>query len=84
MLRQLSPPKNLADPYRRYYFSVFYTVTHCFTLMNAIIFWAVLFPMGRTGFEQVAGKQPPVPIPEHPLGDLPGVLALKPTSRCPL
>jgi hypothetical protein len=63
MLRRLSPPKDLADPYRRYYFSVFYSVAHCFTFMNAIIFWGLLVPYGRTGFERLPSKQPGLPIP---------------------
>lgn len=66
MLRRLSPPKDLADPYSRYYFSVFYAIAHCFTFMNVIIFWALLVPTGRTGFEHTKGKEPMLPIPDLP------------------
>ncbi|KAK8062464.1 hypothetical protein PG997_014561 [Apiospora hydei] len=34
-----------------FWFSMFYTVSHVFTFMNTIIYWAVLVPAGHGGFE---------------------------------
>lgn len=76
MLRRLSPPKDLADPYRRYYFSIFYTITHCFAIMNVIMFWGLLVPKGRTGFEPLPSKEPTSPIPGLPPPGPPGVSAM--------
>ncbi|KAK7911935.1 hypothetical protein PG985_014416 [Apiospora marii] len=42
------------------WFSMLYTVSHVFTLMNTIIYWAVLVPAGHGGF------QPPNAPHRHP------------------
>ncbi|KAK8079009.1 hypothetical protein PG994_002816 [Apiospora phragmitis] len=44
----------------RFWFSLFYTVSHVFTFMNTIIYWAVLVPAGHGGFE------PPKAPHRHP------------------
>ncbi|KAK8029889.1 hypothetical protein PG993_011180 [Apiospora rasikravindrae] len=44
-----------------FWFSLFYTVSHVFTFMNTIIYWAVLVPAGHGGFEA-----PNAPHHHHP------------------
>lgn len=47
VLRFMSPPEQLPGSRRRLYFSLFYTITHVFALMNVVIYWAVLVPSGH-------------------------------------
>lgn len=47
LIRFMSPPEQNADSRRRFYFSLFYTVTHVFALMNVAIYWTILVPNGH-------------------------------------
>lgn len=47
LLRFMSPPEQRPDSRRRFYFSLFYTVTHVFALLNVVHYWAVLVPNGH-------------------------------------
>lgn len=47
LLRFMSPPEQTSDSRRRFYFSLFYTVTHVFALMDVAIYWTVLVPNGH-------------------------------------
>lgn len=48
LIRFLSPPEQTLDSRRRFYFSLFYTVTHVFALMSVVIYWAILLPNGHS------------------------------------
>ncbi|KAI8623668.1 hypothetical protein F5Y19DRAFT_492048 [Xylariaceae sp. FL1651] len=61
--RFLSPPHQLSES-RRFIFSMFYTTTHVFTLMNTLLYWAVLVPAGHGGF-----KFPKLPHHHHAPGN---------------
>ncbi|KAK7748702.1 hypothetical protein SLS53_000724 [Cytospora paraplurivora] len=43
----MSPPEQRPDSRRRFYFSLFYTVTHVFALLNVVHYWAILVPNGH-------------------------------------
>jgi hypothetical protein len=58
-----SPPQELSG-IERFGFSVFYTVSHVFALMNTLLYWAVLVPAGHGGF-----KFPDVPHHHHSPGN---------------
>ncbi|KAF3067129.1 hypothetical protein GL218_08884 [Daldinia childiae] len=61
-LRFLSPPNKATCHIRRYCFSLFYTVSHVFPIMNTLIYWGCLVPSGHGGF-----KSPTLPHhPENP------------------
>jgi hypothetical protein len=45
------PPHAAHNPYSRFAFSLFYTVAHIFSLVNTLIYWAVLVPSGHGGFK---------------------------------
>lgn len=47
LLRFMSPPEQTADSRKRFYFSLFYTVTHVFALMNVFLYWTVQVPSGH-------------------------------------
>ncbi|KUI54497.1 hypothetical protein VP1G_01907 [Cytospora mali] len=42
LLRFMSPPEQRPGSRRRFYFSLFYSVTHAFSLLNVVNYWAVL------------------------------------------
>lgn len=47
LLRFMSPPEQTADSRKRFYFSLFYAVTHVFALLNVIIYWTLQVPNGH-------------------------------------
>ncbi|KAJ4385546.1 hypothetical protein N0V93_009975 [Gnomoniopsis smithogilvyi] len=47
LLRFMSPPEQTADSRKRFYFSLFYTVTHVFALLNVFIYWTLQVPSGH-------------------------------------
>ncbi|KAI3341859.1 hypothetical protein F4824DRAFT_265514 [Ustulina deusta] len=47
--RAFSPPDQPSTA-ERISFSMFYTVSHVFTLLNTLLYWAVLVPAGHGGF----------------------------------
>lgn len=47
LLRFMSPPEQTADSRKRFYFSLFYTVTHVFALMNVFLYWTIQVPNGH-------------------------------------
>lgn len=53
-------PSHRVSNVERYSFSMFYTVSHVFTLMNTLLYWAVLAPAGHGGF-----KFPSLPHHHH-------------------
>lgn len=55
LLRFISPPEQRPDSRRRFYFSLFYTITHVFTLMNVVIHWAVTVPSGHDQWPSKGG-----------------------------
>ncbi|KAF3767276.1 hypothetical protein M406DRAFT_251747 [Cryphonectria parasitica EP155] len=48
LIRFMSPPEQTSDDRRRFYFSLFYTVTHVFALMNVMIYWTIMVPSGHS------------------------------------
>ncbi|KAI0409021.1 hypothetical protein F4802DRAFT_309332 [Xylaria palmicola] len=62
-----SPPHRVSNV-ERLSFSLFYTVSHVFTLLNAIMYWAVLVPAGHGGF-----KVPEFPHHHHDTGNKTGI-----------
>lgn len=48
LLRFMSPPEQTADSRKRFYFSLFYTVTHVFALLNVFIYWTIQVPNGHS------------------------------------
>ncbi|KAI0834371.1 hypothetical protein F5Y06DRAFT_306807 [Hypoxylon sp. FL0890] len=61
VLRFFSPPNRATSGIRRFSFSMFYTVSHVFPLMNTVMYWAVLVPAGHGGF------RPPSMPHSHPI-----------------
>ncbi|KAI1420508.1 hypothetical protein F5Y12DRAFT_719462 [Xylaria sp. FL1777] len=61
--RFFSPPQQ-ASSAQRIGFSLFYTVSHVFTFLNTLIYWAVLVPAGHGGF-----KPPEFPNHRHNPGN---------------
>lgn len=47
ILRFMSPPAQGPDSRQRLYFSLFYTITHVFALLNTLHYWGVLVPNGH-------------------------------------
>lgn len=47
LLRLMSPPEQTADSRKRLYFSLFYTVTHVFALLNVVVYWTMQVPHGH-------------------------------------
>lgn len=47
LIRFLSPPEQTADSRARFYFSLFYTVTHVFALLLVFIYWTIQVPNGH-------------------------------------
>lgn len=60
LLRFMSPPEQTSDSRRRFYFSLFYTVTHVFALMLVATYWTILVPNGHahwpSGGDDVEGS----------------------------
>lgn len=56
LLRFLSPPEQTAESRRQFYFSLFYTVTHVFALMNVALYWTVLVPNGHAHWPKGDGN----------------------------
>ncbi|KAH8911587.1 hypothetical protein BR93DRAFT_965368 [Coniochaeta sp. PMI_546] len=50
LLRAMSPPVQRPDDCKRFWFSVFYTTTQVFALINVLVYWAVLVPHGQGDF----------------------------------
>ncbi|CAN8102680.1 unnamed protein product [Discula destructiva] len=48
LLRFMSPPEQTADSRRRFYFSLFYTVTQVFALLNVVVYWTFQVPNGHS------------------------------------
>ncbi|KAI3331618.1 hypothetical protein HD806DRAFT_546025 [Xylariaceae sp. AK1471] len=63
MARFFSPPHRVTNT-ERLSFSMFYTISHVFTLLNALLYWAVLVPAGHGGF-----LVPKVPHHHHTPGN---------------
>jgi hypothetical protein len=59
VVRFLSPPHRVTN-IQRLSFSMFYTISHVFTLLNTLLYWAVLVPAGHGGF-----RVPKVPHHHH-------------------
>lgn len=55
VLRFMSPPEQRPDSRRHFYFSLFYTVTHVFALMNVTHYWTVLVPNGHDHWPSKGG-----------------------------
>ncbi|KAK1774903.1 hypothetical protein QBC45DRAFT_336532 [Copromyces sp. CBS 386.78] len=47
LLRKMSPPEQTITSRNRFYFSLYYTVSHVFAFMNIFIFWAFVVPKGH-------------------------------------
>lgn len=47
LIRLLSPPTQTIDSRKRFYFSLFYTVTHTFALLLVVTYWAIEVPNGH-------------------------------------
>ncbi|KAI1816921.1 hypothetical protein GGS20DRAFT_133081 [Poronia punctata] len=58
-----SPPQQITEA-KRFSFSMFYTISHVFTLLNTLIYWAVLVPSGHGGF-----RLPEIPHHHHQPGN---------------
>ncbi|ROV98053.1 hypothetical protein VMCG_07050 [Cytospora schulzeri] len=56
LLRLMSPPEQRRDSRRPFYFSLFYTVTHVFALMNVSHYWTVLVPNGHDHWPSKGGN----------------------------
>ncbi|KAI1201675.1 hypothetical protein F5X97DRAFT_320074 [Nemania serpens] len=65
--RFFSPPNRVSN-IERLSFSLFYTVSHVFTFLNALLYWAVLVPAGHGGF-----KTPKFPHHHHNTGNTTGI-----------
>ncbi|KAI1133145.1 hypothetical protein F5Y10DRAFT_130144 [Nemania abortiva] len=65
--RFLSPSHRVSN-IERLSFSMFYTVSHVFTLLNALLYWTVLVPAGHGGFQP-----PSVPHHHHDAGNTTGI-----------
>lgn len=48
LLRFMSPPQQTADSRKRFYFSLFYTVTSVFALLNLVVYWTLQVPHGHS------------------------------------
>jgi hypothetical protein len=57
----MSPPSRVESSQRRFFFSLFYVVTHVFTFANTILYWAVLVPTGNGGFAAPTFSRPQEP-----------------------
>ncbi|KAK4228604.1 hypothetical protein QBC38DRAFT_361521 [Podospora fimiseda] len=50
IIKKLSPPVQTPQSRNRFYFSIFYTIVHVFVIMNCVIYWALLVPLGYGKF----------------------------------
>lgn len=48
LLRLMSPPEQTAESRKGLYFSLFYTVTHVFALLNVLVYWTIQVPNGHS------------------------------------
>ncbi|KAI1747394.1 hypothetical protein F4782DRAFT_535425 [Xylaria castorea] len=62
-----SPPHRVSN-IERLSFSLFYTISHVFSLLNALLYWAVLVPSGHGGF-----ATPKFPHHHHNPGNSTGI-----------
>lgn len=65
--RFFSPSQRVSN-LERLSFSMFYTVSHVFTFLNALLYWVVLVPAGHGGF-----KTPKFPHHHHNTGNTTGI-----------
>ncbi|KAI1738842.1 hypothetical protein F4680DRAFT_466931 [Xylaria scruposa] len=65
--RFFSPPHRVSN-FERLSFSLFYTISHVFSLLNALLYWAVLVPSGHGGF-----APPKFPHHHHNPGNSTGI-----------
>lgn len=47
LLRVMQPPQQTGNSRGRFYFSLFYSVVHVYSLMLTVIYWTVLVPNGH-------------------------------------
>jgi hypothetical protein len=50
----MSPPVQRPGDRKRFWFSLFYTTTQVFALINVLVYWAVLVPHGQGHFSSLA------------------------------
>lgn len=55
VVRALSPPVQKPHEHKDLYFSLFYTTVHVFSLVSALVFWAVLVPTGHGSLNSLDG-----------------------------
>ncbi|KAK4463947.1 hypothetical protein QBC42DRAFT_322538 [Cladorrhinum samala] len=55
VIKKLSPPVQTPQSRKRFYFSVFFTIVHVFAIMNCVIYWTVLVPLGYGKFPGAGG-----------------------------
>lgn len=55
LLRFMSPPEQTAESRRRFYFSLFYTVTHAFSLLLVVVYWTLQVPHGHSHWPEGGG-----------------------------
>ncbi|KAI0803939.1 hypothetical protein GGR55DRAFT_682078 [Xylaria sp. FL0064] len=67
-VRFFSPPQQ-ASAIERIGFSMFYTISHVFTLLNTLLYWTVLVPAGHGGF-----RAPEFPSHRHSPGNSTSIL----------
>ncbi|KAI8956327.1 hypothetical protein F4801DRAFT_595557 [Xylaria longipes] len=65
--RFFSPPNRVSN-IERLSFSLFYTISHVFPLLNALLYWTVLVPSGHGGF-----TPPKFPHHHHNAGNSTGI-----------
>jgi hypothetical protein len=53
IIRALSPPVQKPHEHKDLYFSLFYITVHVFSLLSALVFWAVLVPTGHGSLASV-------------------------------
>ncbi|KAI1169643.1 hypothetical protein F4777DRAFT_584713 [Nemania sp. FL0916] len=61
---QFFSPTHRPSNTEKFSFSMFYTVSHVFALLNALMYWTVLVPAGHGGF-----KPPHIPHHHHGVGN---------------
>lgn len=56
LIRFMSPPEQTPDARKRFYFSLFYTVTHVFALLLVMTYWTIQVPNGHGHWPSGDGK----------------------------
>lgn len=56
LIRFLSPPEQTPRARKRFYFSLFYTVTHVFALLLVMTYWTIQVPNGHGHWPSGDGK----------------------------